>query len=375
MARLIVRLAFLLLVSGVAGTSWAGGGTLTSVGEGETEIPLVIVRGTPFEMGRQQGELIREEAKQFIEAALGRITTADSERFSAEQLDAAWAAVTPHTDPRFLEELKGLSEGTGIPLKTLQRAHAIPIVADYSCSSIAAWGEATKDGHLYQTRNLDWNMHLTAQDYPLIVVYVPNDGIPHANVTFAGFIGSNTGMNAEGIVLSEMGDSPGKDYPFNLDGVHFTTLFRNVLYDAQSLDQAVSLFQSAPRIKKYHFVVGDGLVQQGEPKQAVKMLAHAPDLTIWTDDDADDELAPEVFKNIVYQDEGRGAFAPLQQVYGKIGAKEMQDVACKIPIKGGNILDVVYDATALEFWVSYARGDVEAYKRPFVHVKLSDYLD
>ena len=86
-------------------------------------------------------------------------------------------------------------------------------------------------------------------------------------------------------------------------------------------------------------------------------------------------LAPKVARDLVYQDEGRGAFGPLEKVYGKIGPKEMIDIACKIPIKGGNLLDVVYDATALEFWVSYAKKDVEAYKRPFVHVKLKDYLD
>ncbi len=53
----------------------------------------------------------------------------------------------------------------------------------------------------------------------------------------------------------------------------------------------------------------------------------------------------------------------------------MIDLACQIPIRGGNVLDVVYDATALEFWVAYAEKEVEAYKRPFVHVRLKDYLE
>src|SRR5690606_28035868 len=203
-------------------------------------------------------------------------------------------------------------------------------------------------------RNLDWHMGLTAQDHPLIVVYLPDDGIPHVNITFAGYIGANTGLNAEGIVLSEMGDSPGDDYPFDLDGVHFTTLFRTAMYDAKSLDDTVGLFQSARRIKKYHYVVGDGRAGDGEAIGAVKMLAHAPHLKIWKDNDPQDELAPQIFRNIVYQDEGRGAFAPLQKVYGRIGSQDLVDIACQIPIKGGNVLDVVYDATALECWISYA---------------------
>ena len=222
-----------------------------------------------------------------------------------------------HTPIRdFKKSCAGLADGTGLPIEVLRRAHALPAIADYACSSIAAWGSATKDGHLYQTRNLDWEMHLTAQDHPCIVVYIPNEGIPHANITFAGCIGANTGMNARGIVLSEMGDSPGSEYPFDINGVHFTTLFRTVLYDADSLDKAVAIFKSADRIKKYHFVVGDG-----KNRKAVKMLAHAPNLIVWKDNDPQDELAPEVMKNLVYQDEGRGAFSPLKRVYGKIGRR------------------------------------------------------
>lgn len=344
-------------------------GYLTSVGQSDEKIPVVVVRGTPYEMGKKQGELIKRDAVEFVQTALSRVQASDPKRFSNQSLDAAWKAIAPHTDPRFVEELRGFAEGTGLPIETLCRSHALPVIADYACSSIAAWGTATKDGHLYQTRNLDWEMNITAQDHPCIVIYIPNEGIPHANITFAGCIGANTGINAQGIVLSEMGDSPGREYPFEINGVHFTTLFRTVLYDADSLESAVSKFKTADRIKKYHFVVGDG-----KNRKAVKMLAHAPNLIVWSDNDPKDELAPKVLKDVVYQDEGRGAFPPLKKAYGKIGAKELIDVACKIPIKGDNVLDVVYDATALEFWVSYAKGDVEAYKRPFVHVKLKDYV-
>jgi hypothetical protein len=361
----VISAVVLLAAVGVA----RGDGFLTSVGDGDNKIPVVVVRGTPYEMGKRLGELTKKDAVEFVHAALQLAQTADPKRYSNEVLDAAWKAIQPHTDPRFQDELRGLAAGTGVSIDDLRRGHALPVVGDYSCSSIAAWGAATKDGHLYQTRNLDWDMHLTAQDHPCIVIYIPNQGIPHVNITFAGFIGANTGMNAQGIVLSEMGDSPGREYPYDINGVHFTTLFRTVLYDADSLDKAIDLFKSAERIKKYHFVVGDG-----QHRKAVKMLAHAPRLVIWHDNDPQDELAPNVLKNVVYQDEGRGAFRPLRQMYGKIGAPDMIGVACKIPIKGGNVLDVVYDATALEFWVAYAKKDVEAYKRPFVHVRLNDYL-
>lgn len=368
--RLWIALSAMLMSSLVLTGTALAEGYLTSVGSGEDKIPVVVVKGTPYEMGRRLGELVKEDATKFINIFMKTVQTAEPQRFSDANLTAAWKTISKYTDLRFQEEMKGMSEGSGIPLDLIQRAHMVPVIGDFSCSAIAAWGTATKNGHLYQTRNLDWDMHVSAQEYPCIVVYVPDQGIPHVNITFAGSLGCNTGMNAAGIVLSEMGDSPASDYPFNLEGTHFTTLFRSVLYDADGLDAAVHLFKSAHRIKKYHYVVGDG-----KNLRAVKMVAHAPNLVIWKDNDAQDELAPKVHKDLVYQDEGRGAFAPMLKNFGKITEKEMIDVACKIPIKGGNILDVVYDATALEFWVAYAEKDVEAYKRPFVHVKLKDYLE
>jgi isopenicillin-N N-acyltransferase like protein len=368
MARIPIALASAALLLAAAPVA-RGDGYLTSVGSGDEKIPVVVVRGTPYEMGKRLGELTRRDAVEFIRAATQRVQTSEPKLFTDAALDAAWKTISPHTDPRIHEELRGLAAGTGLSLVELQRAHVLPVISPYSCSSIAAWGVATKDGHLYQTRNLDWDMHITAQDHPCIAIYFPNQGIPHANIGFAGFVGSNTGINAQGIVLSEMGDSPPREIPYDINGVHFTTLFRTVLYEADSLDRAIELFKSAERIKKYHFVVGDG-----QHRKAVKMLAHAPRLVIWSDNDPKDELAPHVFKNVVYQDEGRGAYGPLQNLYGKIGAQDLIGVACKIPIKGTNVLDVVYDATALEFWVSYAKKDVEAYKRPFVHVRLKDYL-
>jgi hypothetical protein len=48
----------------------------------------------------------------------------------------------------------------------------------------------------------------------------------------------------------------------------------------------------------------------------------------------------------------------------------MIQIANHIPIRGSNVVDVVYDATAMQLWVSYAKGKQEAYKRPYVLIEL-----
>jgi hypothetical protein len=241
----------------------------------------------------------------------------------------------------------------------------------YSCSSIAAWGKATADGHLYQTRNLDWKLAVGAHDFPVVAVYVPTRGIPHVVPTFAGVIGAHTGMNIRGIVLSQMGDSPAKEAPYDVHAPHFTVFFRSLLYDADSLGRALEVFQALPHTKRYHYVFGDGRAE----RRAVKILAHTPEppgrrMVIWKDNDPNDEFAPRVLPHVVYNDEGRGAFPLLQRDYGSLNADKLIQIANAIPIRGGNVVNVVYDATALRLWVSYAKGDREAYLRPYTLVDL-----
>jgi len=49
----------------------------------------------------------------------------------------------------------------------------------------------------------------------------------------------------------------------------------------------------------------------------------------------------------------------------------MIEMANSIPIQGGNVMNAVFDATALRVWVSYARGQEEAYQRPYVLLDLA----
>jgi hypothetical protein len=339
------------------------------VGDGDARFPVVVVRGTPYEMGRQLGEVIAEEMRAFVPAALAGVTGAMG--LTEDDLREVWARTAAYTDDRFEQELAGLADGSGLPLAQLQALHTLPLLMPYSCSSIAAWGRATEDGHLYQTRNLDWNLEVKAHEVPVIIVYVPDQGIPHVVPSFAGSIGAHTGFNARGIVLSEMGDASGRETPYQVHAPHFTTWFRTLLYDAGSLTRALEIFHAQPQTKRYHFVFGDGV----QEKRAVKIVTDSRETgdrrtRVWKDNDPADEFAPNVLPDLVYNDEGRGAFPLLKSMHGTIIGEKLVQVANTIPIKGDNVMNVVYDATALRLWISYAKGDKEAYQRPYVFVDL-----
>jgi hypothetical protein len=347
-------------------------GYLTSLGTAPGHFPVVVVAGTPYEMGHSLGILMKPEIRAFAPRFLAGAQQARGDALSSVRLDEAWRTMEPFMSARFKEELRGLAEGSGLSLELIQRAHMVPVISEYSCSGVAVWGTATRTGHLYQIRNLDYSTDAHLQDYPCVVIYIPSDGIPHLNPSFAGSIGCHTGMNAEGIALTEIGDSPGSDKPYDLHGLHFIFMFRDILSTARTLDQAVQMIKDTKRIKKYHFIVGDGKLPA-----AVKMKAWAPDLAIWKDNDPADEMAPQVFPNVVCHAESRTptALGHLSEyAHGRYDADAVIQLSAALGSLGGNLMNAVYDATTREAWLSYAKKNECAYRRPYVRVNLRDFL-
>jgi len=364
--KLSLVLALVLVCSPALARSYR-----TTIGSGADKINVLVVSGTPYAMGFAQGRLMREEAVACMGAFLEGAVTSGEEHLQPPSLDAAWATIAPFTDPRFVEELQGLADGAGMRVEFFRRAHMIPVVSSFACSGVAAWGPATKGGDLFQFRNLDFTTTAGLQDYPTAVVYLPSGGIPHVSVTFAGFIGCNTGLNAAGIVLGEKGEAPWEEFPYDLRGAHFLTMFRSILYDAQTLDQAIGIMRATPRIKKYYWYLGDGKIPA-----AVKIKAFAPDLFIWGGGDPADELVPNVLPYCVYQTmDNPVAFRTLADGEEPIDEEEMIALSRSVASPNGNLLNVVYNATQLELWIAYAEKSQMASTRSYVHLKLEDYLD
>ena len=348
---------------------------VSTIGTGDDKITVVVVSGTPYEMGYQLGTALKDDVKSCMTGFLKFGEKGLPERFNSKVLDDAWTSVEPYINDRFKEELKGLSDGSEVPWDELKRAHMIPVVGDFACSGVSVWGNASSNGNLYQIRNLDFTMGGGLQDYPTIVIYLPNDGIAHASATFAGYIAAHTGINAKGIVLSEKGASPGSEYPFDLDGTHFSTLFRDLLYDANNLEEALETIRTTKLIKRYRLYVGDG---KSETMGAAKILVSSPDsvkLTIWKDNDVTDEVAPKISENVCYYTmDNDAAYDHLSENHGSFDAEKMIELSKIVATKNGNLENVVYDATNLEMWVAYAHGKEAASSRPYVHIDLKEYF-
>jgi len=221
-------------------------------------VRVVHLSGTPYELGRQHGEALREEVRAATSQVLGyfrRYLKIPWVRSWAVNwwLETAWRQATPYLSPDYLEELRGLADGSGVPLRELYRFHAVPD-RTYSCANFAAWGRVTAGGRLVHLRNLDWNIDAGIQRYATVFVVHPDGKHAFVNVGWAGFIGVLTGVNDQQISVGQVGAET-VDATFRGEPMAF--LMRRILEETESLDDAATLIREARRTVGVNYLVAD----------------------------------------------------------------------------------------------------------------------
>jgi len=216
---------------------------------------VALLRGTPQQIGHAHGALLRDEALRCIDSVLytfGTVQTIRSGRWFRHDLDAAYARLAPHIPQDHKRETRALAKSLGLDVALVESLNVFPEL--FHCSGFAVFGKATRDGKLYHGRVLDYMTTIGLQDAATTFIVDVESKIPFANVGYAGFIGSVSGMNARKISLGEMGGRGEGQW----DGVPMATLMRRALEECSTLDEVMHLWKSSPRTCEYYYVFADG---------------------------------------------------------------------------------------------------------------------
>lgn len=334
--------------------------------------PVLHLKGTPAEMGYQHGVLMRDHIRQNMDTLLrvkGEQTIAEfgglklKPRGLIEMIIEIQKPFVPET---YLQEIDGLAAGAGLPSEDIRVANFIPEL--FHCSGFAIGGAATADGTLYHGRVLDYGVDWGLQDHAVIIVAEPVDGIPFVNISYAGFIGSVTGMNARGISIGEMGGGGVGHW----QGVPMAQLVRQVIETTETLDEAIAVFTDNPRTCEYYYVIADGntgdsvgiaatwekvdVVRAG---QAHPLLPHAVnDCALLSAGDRYHELVRRVRA-------GAGGFTVQSAI-------RLMDPPVAMR---SNLHNVLFEPASTRFWVANAAADGSpAAEQPYYAFQLSELL-
>jgi len=334
---------------------------------------VLHVKGEPYEMGYQQGALLRDDIRESVrflfevkakelKVEVGGVKLLDPKRV----IKGIVSQQRKHVPERFFDEMRGIADGAGLDVQDIVIANFIPEL--FHCSGFALSGSATKDGTLYHGRILDYGCDWRLQEHAVLTIGEPRDKIPFVNVTYAGFVGSVTGMNAERVSVGEMGGRGMGHW----DGVPMAFLVRMVLEEADTLERGIAIFHDNPRTCEYFFVLADG--QTGK---AVGMEACWDVFNVIGMGESHPRL-PNAIKDAVVLSAGDRYEELVRRVEKGLGtfdadkARRLMDrpVAMK-----SNLHSVLFETTTTRFWVANASIDGKpASEQPYHAFQLSELL-
>lgn len=325
---------------------------------------VVLLKGTPQQIGAAHAQLLATESRRCIDSVLHTfaiVQTIRTGRWFRHDLDAAYERLAPHIPQDHKDETLAFARTLGIDPRI---AHAINIFPElFHCSGFAVFGEATADGKLYHGRVLDYMTTIGLQDAATTFIVAVEGKYGFANVGYAGFIGSVSGMNEQAISLGEMGGAGEGDW----DGVPMATLMRRALEECQSLKEVKTLWESSPRTCEYFYVFADG-----KTNQCVGVLAIPERVEFVGPGESHERLGAGIPDTVVLSAGSRleKLRERVQQRYGKIDVETAQWLMSRPVAMESNLHNVLFVPQDGILYVANASHKEPAANRPYSRIDL-----
>lgn len=366
-----------------------GNGTL----EKENGQYVLHLKGSPYERGFQHGTLLKEQIKRNIATYIDNAKANSPIPGRVEEFSKNISTLMSFVPDHFKQEMKGLADGADVAIEKIVAINLFPEM--FHCSGIAVSGDASKNAELYHVRVLDYSVGKNLQSTAVLQVVEPDAGIPFLNVSYAGFIGTITGMNQEKIAIGEIG---GLGYG-HWQGIPMSFLLREILSNASSISEAKKILTDSPRTCEYYYVFSDG-----KTNEAVGVYATASQVRYFEMGESYSLIAPSrlpknyapngdhdkfvlngccvqntPYQTLLFENDTRLALLfrvqpkdcllltgfptperypvlveRVLENYGSIDEKVLIDVIKRPVAKGSNLHNAIFKPSELKVWIAHA---------------------
>lgn len=378
---------------------------------------VVWLSGTPYEMGRQHGELLREELRA-AKAAISWSLPLRMLLMLAESRGLIELAER-NSYPDVLEEMRGFLDATrdlgwtkaevlALNFGDVLVEHVIhgkPVHENLvpGCSQFVATGAATRDGRLYHGRLLDWDKIDFVLENPVIFVRQPQDGIAHATIGFPGNVSPYSGLNAAGLSIASNEAHPRDNRVNDRTGRSHVQMVSEILKRCRTLAEAEAFIAAQDHMTFESLTIADGNSKEAAVfEMAPNHVGIRPlrqDIVWATNHFVAPETAPldkePVAPSSLRRFERLGQLlspTTAQSLYGRIDPAAMVGIMRdridpwtgeERPVESfddgrslatnGALYAILFDPEAHKFWVATAKTPVPS--QPFVGFSLTDLLE
>jgi len=328
---------------------------------------VLLVSGTPEQMGTAHGKLLRDKARVMLERTVylaGAMSSLQTGDWFFDRLAEINRRCGPHVPERFFQECDALSKAMGVTTQQGRDSNLFP--ERFHCSGIGACRSATKDGRVLHVRVLDYINDLNLQEGACVQVYLPEGYNAWMSLGFAGLIGTVTCMNEKGLAIGEMGAGGEGDW----DGMPMTFLLRDIMERCSTVREAVDVFRKTPRTCNYWFVVTD------KGKNMVALHATAKELKVYRPGQQEHGM-PFIPKDTVLISGGdrfKHLSDRMKQAHGQIDVEKLQQIIKRPVAMNANLHDAIFAPETLDMWCAVSKRRTVACDEPYAHVNLAELI-
>jgi hypothetical protein len=231
-------------------------------GKGELKyingLPVLVVEGTPEEMGEQIGALTARP--------LVRLLDYPHDFLKAEGFDRAWPLLVekckemlPQFPAHHQKELKALAKHARVSYDLAVVGNVLPDIKKIGgCSTLIVEGDHSATRAPLFGRNLDYPTLGYLQKYTLVTVYRPRGKHAFASIGFPGLVGCISGMNDAGLALATLEVYSSREgSAFNDKGVPYALGLRRILEECTTVAQAEKLLRAMKRTTLNNLAICD----------------------------------------------------------------------------------------------------------------------
>jgi hypothetical protein len=263
--RVMARWGVVFVLALVVGAG-CGSDPPTGARSQQGNIVILNLRGTPYQMGVQHGELMAPEL------AIGADFINNDAQFSMLLLLAQTMGfideATAQSFPYVVDECRGMVDGAnraGVTTWTFEMCVTLAwgdVILEnlaregIGCSQFMATGAASTDGSLVHGRTLDWDNIRYMIEHPTIIVREPQDMIPYLVVGFPGNVAPYSGMNERGLSIASNDGYAMAD--IDRTGRSHAQMVGQILQECGSLEEAEAFLRAQDHTTAEILGVADG---------------------------------------------------------------------------------------------------------------------
>jgi isopenicillin-N N-acyltransferase like protein len=328
------------------------------------DLPVLVVSGTPEEMGDAVGALALKPSQRMVNYPRELLKMHGGDKLY-NPFVAAGLNMAKHFPDNYRAEMDEMARSAGVDRNAVVMGNTFfDLKKIFACSALLVEPEKSATGGPLLARNLDYPSLGYVHQHSLVTVYRPKGKHAFVSVGFPGLVGCLSGMNDAGlsVAILEVFQVKDGEPSFDAEGLPYALCYRKILEECTTIDEAYKLLCGLRRVATTNLVVADRngvAVFEVAPGRVERRKAEGG-LCPCTNHFCTPKLGPEETVNVTWTLDRFATLRDARNDHAKFGPDDLRQELDKVHLGDLTMQTMVFEPRTLKLHL--AVGELPASK-------------